>query len=239
MYRYAIGDVHGEYDTLQRLVDKLPKNSELYFVGDLIDRGPDSKKVVDFVRKGNHKCVLGNHEDMMVKEARGMKRAGKSYRIDRLWNINGGLPTLLSYGIVELDDDSNVVYTRNKENIDRFIDDAEWMEALPLFIELETPAEGREWVVISHAAVGCAWPDAKYYLKKYREHILWNRGENEPCSTIPTLNIHGHTPTPTVDTSTLSVNIDTGCVYKNKKGFGILTALNLETLETVSDKNLI
>ena len=59
MKQYAIGDVHGEYRTLIRLAERLPEDSQLFFVGDLIDRGPDSSKVVDFVRKGNHQCVLG------------------------------------------------------------------------------------------------------------------------------------------------------------------------------------
>ena len=42
MEYYAIGDVHGEYETMIRLVEKLPKDAKLFFVGDLIDRGPDS-----------------------------------------------------------------------------------------------------------------------------------------------------------------------------------------------------
>ena len=44
---YIIGDVHGHYDTLMRLVDRLPQDAELIFVGDLIDRGSQSAEVVD------------------------------------------------------------------------------------------------------------------------------------------------------------------------------------------------
>ena len=54
-----IGDVHGEYDLLMKLTKKLPKGRKLCFVGDLIDRGPDSKKVVDFVTKNRHVSIKG------------------------------------------------------------------------------------------------------------------------------------------------------------------------------------
>ena len=59
-----IGDVHGCYKTLIALIEKLPKDRNITFVGDLIDRGPGSKDVVEFVRKNNYRCVRGNHEDM-------------------------------------------------------------------------------------------------------------------------------------------------------------------------------
>ena len=50
---YIIGDVHGHYNELISLINKLPNkiDSKICFVGDLIDRGPDSKKVVDLVKK--------------------------------------------------------------------------------------------------------------------------------------------------------------------------------------------
>lgn len=56
----VIGDVHGEYDMLMRLMDTLP-HKNIIFVGDLIDRGPDSSKVVSFVKDNGYKCVVGNH----------------------------------------------------------------------------------------------------------------------------------------------------------------------------------
>ena len=59
---YIIGDVHGEFDSLKALKDKLPQNANLVFVGDLVDRGKKSKEVIDFVKDNNYLCVLGNHE---------------------------------------------------------------------------------------------------------------------------------------------------------------------------------
>lgn len=86
----VIGDVHGCYTTLMALIDKFPEEAELCFLGDLIDRGPDSKKVVEFVKGGGHKCVLGNHEDMALQ-------ATENDCAARNWMVNGGRQCLRSY----------------------------------------------------------------------------------------------------------------------------------------------
>lgn len=69
-----VGDVHGEFSALMRLLAHLgyddhghhPQHRMLVFVGDLIDRGPDSHSVVELVQKlvlaDNARCILGNHE---------------------------------------------------------------------------------------------------------------------------------------------------------------------------------
>lgn len=72
---FVIGDIHGEYESLQRLLGKLPTleaEDTLVFLGDYVDRGPDSKRVVDCVRElassAKHKVVTlrGNHEDLWI-----------------------------------------------------------------------------------------------------------------------------------------------------------------------------
>ena len=60
-----IGDVHGCYEELKLLLKKTKYKEDkdrLIFLGDLINKGPYSNKVVEFVRKGNHECIMGNHE---------------------------------------------------------------------------------------------------------------------------------------------------------------------------------
>jgi len=54
---YIIGDIHGEYQKLLTLVEKLPKDAKLIFVGDLIDRGLQSREVVAYLRKSNHQVI--------------------------------------------------------------------------------------------------------------------------------------------------------------------------------------
>lgn len=68
---YAVGDVHGCLDKLLRLLDILnydPAGDRLIFLGDYIDRGPDSKGVVDLLLRLQHEnanniFLMGNHED--------------------------------------------------------------------------------------------------------------------------------------------------------------------------------
>jgi serine/threonine protein phosphatase 1 len=94
--RFAIGDVHGHYDALMQLVQLMGLSSgdRLYFLGDLIDRGPQSAAVVDWVMAQGHTCLRGNHEEMCL--------LAHSRQIDssawHTWLVNGGTNTLESYG---------------------------------------------------------------------------------------------------------------------------------------------
>lgn len=96
----VIGDVHGCYDKLMYLMEKLPYTDNICFVGDLIDRGPDSKKVVDFVIENNYNSVLGNHEEF-VNLAFQPNDNGEliiNREIYEIWLRNGGNQTLKSFG---------------------------------------------------------------------------------------------------------------------------------------------
>ncbi|MFM1885438.1 MAG: hypothetical protein RL026_595 [Pseudomonadota bacterium] len=88
----VVGDVHGEIEALQTLLERLgydlrhdghPEGRRLVFVGDLVDRGPDSPAVVDLVReyrdRGLAQCVLGNHELNLLN---GAKKSGNAWFLD-------------------------------------------------------------------------------------------------------------------------------------------------------------
>jgi len=62
MNTYIIGDVYGCYYTLKYLIAQLPKDADIIFVGDLVDRGNFSKEVVEFMIERSHRAILGNHE---------------------------------------------------------------------------------------------------------------------------------------------------------------------------------
>lgn len=74
MKRYVIGDVHGCYDELRNLIEKIDIHSDghaakMIFVGDYVDRGPNSKSVVQLIMKlqeDGHVALMGNHEDMLI-----------------------------------------------------------------------------------------------------------------------------------------------------------------------------
>src|SRR2546423_14418728 len=89
----VIGDIHGRLDRLNRLLAQLPEDRTLVFLGDYIDRGPESRGVLQRLRRlaRQRECVLlcGNHEDMMLDALAGAyDGAGTD------WLRNGGDGTL-------------------------------------------------------------------------------------------------------------------------------------------------
>jgi len=91
---YTIGDIHGCLDPLRRLMDQIPlsETDEVVFIGDYVDRGPDSKGVIDYLLtlRGRYRFLMGNHERMFLDFLLGKDRD--------LFLYNGGTATLDSYG---------------------------------------------------------------------------------------------------------------------------------------------
>ena len=236
---YIIGDVHGHFDTLKALISKLPKNSEFIFVGDFVDRGLHSKEVMEFIRTNNYKCVLGNHEKMMIDYGTSViknypKHHYTNYYLSD-WLYNGGKQTLISYGIASIDNyDKKLLCVENKERFEAFKSDIEFLKTLPYFIELPIKKDGKP-IVISHASMADIWHLAKDEKKqnKFEEYVLWNR--KNPKKDVEIFNIFGHTPIKHIDTSKHFINVDTGCYIKNKTGYGRLSAYCIETNEIISE----
>jgi serine/threonine protein phosphatase 1 len=96
---WIIGDIHGEIRLLDRLLEQILsyKPTEIVFLGDYIDRGPQSKEVVDRIMglEVNTVCLMGNHEWMMLNA---IEDSGFGYNPMELWYLNGGEATLHSFG---------------------------------------------------------------------------------------------------------------------------------------------
>ena len=61
-----ISDIAGNYKTLMALLEKMPQDEEIISVGDMVDRGPRSKEVIEFfMNNENATAIMGNHEHMM------------------------------------------------------------------------------------------------------------------------------------------------------------------------------
>lgn len=93
----AIGDIHGHSAALAGLLERIQPlpDDTLVFLGDYVDRGPDSKGVIELILALRERCrvvpLMGNHEEMML-QARTDRRARW------MWLDNGGDKALLSYG---------------------------------------------------------------------------------------------------------------------------------------------
>lgn len=98
----VVGDVHGRLDLLRRMLDRLDAErpeATIVTVGDYIDRGPESRGVLELLagRGAGTVCLRGNHEDMMLGFLDDPSGEGPR------WLINGGVRTLASFGIPGVD----------------------------------------------------------------------------------------------------------------------------------------
>lgn len=240
---YIIGDIHGEYGSLIQLANILPKDANIIFVGDLIDRGRKSREVVRFVRENNHQCVFGNHEELMCDYANAFEESYPnlpSMIYYHNWIYNGGKETLFSYGLIEIDKyDGKLNCTEDDEKFKIFLDDAKWMRTLPLYIKLENIQKDNKPIIISHSSIANDWNSKNNHMynydssgkKTFSKLALWNR--KEPNENVEIFNIYGHTIIPEVDTSKHFICVDTGCYFIDL-GYGKLSAYCIETNEVIS-----
>lgn len=191
---YALSDIHGCLDKLERLVarceaDAGGETATFVFLGDYIDRGPDSRRVIAFIMAMQARdpdrviCLIGNHEDMALN-------ALDDPREIDLWMLNSGGTTLASYGV-----------THPSELP---ADHVAWLRALRTHHD-----DGRRFFV--HAGV-----DPERALdRQERRDMLWMR---EPFLSdtrdFGRFIVHGHTPLRggQPDLRGNRVNIDTAAV---------------------------
>lgn len=217
----AIGDIHGELARLQALHAEVVAHAraawarrpvQLIHLGDLVDRGPDSAGVVDYLMRFSvpgwpaPMTLRGNHEQMMIDALADPARESREWWH---WLGNGGEETLESYS------------DRPPSEIIAHLD---WLKDLPTLHIAEQAG-----FVFVHGGVD---PDL---FPNCGEHIhMWTRQPaffDPRCWTAPALRgrrvIHGHTPTddclPESAGGGRRLNIDTGAVYG-----GRLTAVFLD-----------
>lgn len=164
-----IGDIAGEYDTLIALLDKMPKTAIPLSVGDMIDRGPKNKEVLDFFMQEGNLAVKGNHDHFLESFCR-----QHGYYRDGIWEYNGGGATLENFGIDNF-------YAPDYSKIPKKY--VEFIESLPLYMFLdEYNAEGQQ-ALVSHAPKNptlsveqCADIGANINSRRADSSFLWNRG---------------------------------------------------------------
>lgn len=219
-----VGDVHGHYDELLLLMKKLPDKRRVVFLGDLIDRGLKSSKVLDLVIK-HHCSLLGNHE-LFFEDALRTKNIN-------LWTNerNGGLETINSYK-------NFLKGIKSKRHND-------WIKTLPLLISLPNIEVCGKKVLLSHAPIdeqhienlldivrkSCFDDLLKSNdVAKILNSCLWNRKLSQ---NLPFYNIYGHNSYPEILKNEYSCGIDTGIYLPNK-----LTVLLLPEFKIYEQESL-
>lgn len=212
---YAVGDIHGRADLLARLLAAIaadsrrrrPARSILIFLGDYIDRGGDSRGVLNILLDGlppsfEPVFLRGNHEAMLLDCLHGFSDA-------ELWLRNGGLNTLESYGV-----DWRSVWRSG----DAFL------KGMPhrhlIFLERLCACAILGDYFFSHAGVR---PGTR--LDQQSEHdLLWIRSEFlDHAGDFGKVVVHGHTPAPKAVDRSNRIGVDTRAWLT-----GRLTAVALE-----------
>ena len=221
----VVGDIHGCYNLLVKGLKQAgyePGRDRLILLGDYIDRGADSAKVVELVRELVGKgaiALLGNHEDMILDTLDNWE-AKSSY-----WFLNGARNTLLSYGVEskQIKNRKAVMQAIPREHLDFF-------QSLPLYYE-------DNQYIYCHAGIRPGVP----LPQQSKEDILWIRDSFIATPFEGKTVVFGHTPTTLIDDHGLAtiyrsagkIGIDTGAYFS-----GLLTVLELPA-ETCSRSSQI
>lgn len=221
---YAIGDVHGRFDLLQDLIARIaadnagraPTEVHVVMLGDLIDRGPQSREIVDYFLKGapgfaSWHFIMGNHEEMLLK----LIDNPDSSLMPQFLRF-GGRETFESYGAPQRVLDTPDLYSP---------------DTLPFYVPEEHRAFMRKMedgilvgdYFFTHAGIRPGVP----LDQQEHQDLRWIRkGFLESEADHGMIVIHGHTVLDEVEIRPNRIGIDTGAYAS-----GRLTALGLEGTE--------
>jgi serine/threonine protein phosphatase 1 len=213
---YAIGDIHGCFDKFISLYNKIiydinkhKQKSTIIFLGDYIDRGLQTKKVLDFLMllkdtdQIKYIFLKGNHEDMFI-DAYYCKLPAIISVKKQMYFANGGIETMNS-----LINDSNPDTAFNNKNIIKYLN---WMEKLKLYHIIND-------YLFVHAGYNPNYPIEEQTSAVF----LWIRAikSMQYYKNSKYIVIHGHTITKSPIVKINQIGIDTGSFLNNGQITGV------------------
>src|ERR1700687_1428659 len=222
---YAVGDVHGRVDLLERTLSRIDRHRGAYptsraievMLGDYIDRGPQARDVIELlVARQRHQstvCLVGNHETYLLDFLR------DPASLD-VWQRYGGLETLLSYGLAPSLKPSSAGQVELAAAFSERLPQSHYnfLTTLPLHFSC-----GDYFFVHAGVRPGIAFSDQREDdLLLIREEFLFHQGMFEKVV------VHGHTPVSEPEIHRNRINIDTGAFASGK-----LTCVILENDDIV------
>ena len=231
---YAIGDVHGCLELLKRLEGRIEQsardcglNARIVFLGDYIDRGPDSRGVIEYLSGGSFagfpaSHLLGNHEDILLE-------ALAQPALVREWLRWGGLATLGSYGV----------------SLPSLADPAERDEAIAMAMSEALPLHHRSFLerlelsyavgdyLFVHAGIRPGRPlhkQSRHDMLTIREPFL------SSAKVFPARVVHGHSVAFDAQIAPCRIGIDTGAYATGRLSAVMLEDDRYEILSVEQDK---
>jgi len=221
---HAVGDIHGRLDLLDDLLAQIeidnamrpPAKTKLIFLGDLADRGPDSRGVIERLMelaksRRDVRFIFGNHEELLILAWQGDKRALG------LFNRVGGRETMASYGVPY-----HIYDAATLEELGDIVSAAIPRAHIDFLCNFENWIVAGDYIFV-HAGIR---PGASIEEQEASD-LRWIRKEfTEHRGDFGRMVIHGHTIVKDVDERVNRIGIDTGAFASGK-----LTAIGIEGAE--------
>lgn len=214
--RFAATDLHGCLRTFRYLVEQklhLRPGDHLYLLGDYVNKGPDSRGVLDYLMQLQDagyqiQCLRGNHEHELLATIHGTPNANHMWKAEAERAM-----TLASFGVA-----------RAADIPAQYVN---WLAALPLTVELPD-------FVLVHAGFDFALPPAA--MRQDTHSMLYAKSfVFDPSRLAGKRLLHGHVPTPVAEVQKMvaakagAIGLDTGGVYRLNPELRHLAALDLDT----------
>ena len=223
---YAVADIHGRHDLLRQMLGLIeadrrdaPSDVRVIFLGDYIDRGPESAQVIDTLLAGEREegwiCLSGNHEALLIAALEGRSSW-------RRWLFNGGVEALASYrmNVGELG--------RLGDRMGEAVREAIPPAHIAFMGGLRTHVRFGDYF-FCHAGVR---PGVALEAQS-PEDLIWIRdpflgsAENHGACIV-----HGHTPRAEVERLPNRINLDTGAYYSGRLSCAVIEGESVRLLQT-------
>lgn len=228
---YVVGDIHGRFDLLQRLEELIAADRKasafmqagLVFVGDFVDRGENSRQVLEHLQKlcaqKKAVCLMGNHERMMLDFLADPALNGQR------WFRNGGLQTLASFGVGGVGETAgtdSMVLARDRLRAALPPGLESWISTLPLDYQTGN-------LLVVHAAADPSLPVKGQSGKT----LLWGHPDFARTSRQDGVWVaHGHTVVDVASAQSGRISIDTGAYFSGHLSVAIISSGDIRFLAT-------
>lgn len=249
MATYVISDIHGCFKTFIALLNKVKfnENDVLYILGDIIDRGPCSFEMFEWVKERYNKnvfMILGNHEEMFNEDIRIINKIDKYSNLKPDEKTKYFMDAFNALAITGGDHYGTIRKLLETHSADDILEMYNFFETLPLYYEINV--NNKLWTLV-HAS--CTKP----IEKTSKDTFIWDRDLAYPGVGIKGKNIiFGHTPTiceeyceeggiqyeegEILKEKYCKINIDCGCVWRHKNSK--LGIIRLDDMKDFYQKNI-